>query len=62
MGSPPTFARNLLIPRLPEFYRLWPDIEIEIDVVPLSAPAGSCYLFDADGRAFPRHAAHGPGR
>lgn len=34
VGSPPTFARNLLIPRLPEFYRLWPDIEIEIDVVP----------------------------
>ena len=34
VGSPPTFARNLLIPHLPEFYRQWPDIEIEIDVVP----------------------------
>lgn len=33
VGAPPTFARNLLIPRLPEFYRLWPDIEIEIAVV-----------------------------
>jgi DNA-binding transcriptional LysR family regulator len=31
VGAPPTFARNLLIPRLPDFYRLWPDIEIEID-------------------------------
>lgn len=33
VGSPPTFARNLLIPRLPEFYRQWPDIEIEVAVV-----------------------------
>jgi DNA-binding transcriptional LysR family regulator len=32
VGSPPTFARNLLIPRLPEFYRPWPDIEIEVAV------------------------------
>lgn len=32
VGSPPTFARNLLIPRLPEFYRQWPDIEIEVAV------------------------------
>ena len=32
VGSPPTFARNLLIPRLPEFYRHWPDIEIEVAV------------------------------
>lgn len=32
VGAPPTFARNLLIPRLPEFYRQWPDIEIEIDI------------------------------
>jgi multiple sugar transport system ATP-binding protein len=31
------------------------------DVVRLAAPAGSCYLFDADGRAFPRHAAPGSG-
>lgn len=33
VGSPPTFARNLLIPKLPEFYRQWPDIEIEVAVV-----------------------------
>jgi DNA-binding transcriptional LysR family regulator len=33
VGLPPTFARNLLIPRLPEFYRLWPDVEIEVAVV-----------------------------
>lgn len=32
VGSPPTFARNLLIPRLPEFYRQWPDVEIEVAV------------------------------
>lgn len=32
VGSPPTFARNLLIPRLPEFYRQWPDIQIEVAV------------------------------
>ncbi len=32
VGVPPTFARNLLIPRLPEFYRQWPDIEIEVAV------------------------------
>ncbi|MEY4750784.1 MAG: hypothetical protein RIQ60_2998 [Pseudomonadota bacterium] len=32
VGAPPTFARNLLIPRLPDFYRLWPDIEIELAV------------------------------
>lgn len=32
VSSPPTFARNLLIPRLPEFYRVWPDIELEISV------------------------------
>ncbi len=32
VGSPPTFARNLLIPRLPAFYRQWPDIEIEVAV------------------------------
>ena len=32
VGSPPTFARNMLIPRLPEFYRQWPDIEIEVAV------------------------------
>lgn len=32
VGTPPTFARNLLIPALPGFYRLWPDIEIEIDI------------------------------
>lgn len=35
VGAPPTFARNLLIPRLPEFYRQWPEIEIEVAV---SAP------------------------
>lgn len=32
VGAPPTFARNLLIPRLPGFYRQWPDIEIELVV------------------------------
>lgn len=32
VGAPPTFARNLLIPRLPEFYRQWPDIEIDVAV------------------------------
>lgn len=32
VGAPPTFARNLLIPRLPDFYRQWPDVEIEIAV------------------------------
>jgi DNA-binding transcriptional LysR family regulator len=32
VGTPPTFARNLLIPRLPEFQRLWPDIEIELAI------------------------------
>lgn len=32
VGSPPTFARNMLIPRLPEFYREWPDVEIEVAV------------------------------
>ncbi|MEY5100076.1 MAG: hypothetical protein RJA36_2795 [Pseudomonadota bacterium] len=33
VGSPPTFARNILIPRLSDFYQLWPDIEIEVFVV-----------------------------
>lgn len=32
VGAPPTFARNLLIPRLPDFYRQWTDIEIEVAV------------------------------
>lgn len=32
VGAPPTFARNLLIPRLPDFYRQWPDIEIDVAV------------------------------
>lgn len=32
VGSPPTFARNLLIPRLPAFYRQWPEIELEVAV------------------------------
>jgi DNA-binding transcriptional LysR family regulator len=32
VGAPPTFARNLLIPRLPDFYRQCPDIEIEVAV------------------------------
>lgn len=32
VGAPPTFARNLLIPRLPDFYRQYPDIEIEVAV------------------------------
>lgn len=32
VGAPPTFARNLLIPRLPEFYRQWPDVEIEVAI------------------------------
>lgn len=33
VGCPPTFARHLLIPRLPDFYRRFPDIEIEVAVV-----------------------------
>lgn len=32
VGSPPTFARNLLIPRLSEFYQQWPDIDIQLVV------------------------------
>ena len=32
VGVPPTFARNLLIPRLPEFYQQWPDIDIQLVV------------------------------
>jgi len=32
VGSPPTFARNMLMPRLPDFYRQWPEIEIEVAV------------------------------
>lgn len=36
VGAPPTFARNMLIPALPSFYREWPDVEIEVDIaVPL---------------------------
>ena len=33
VGAPPTFARNMLMPQLPDFYRLWPEIEIEVAVV-----------------------------
>jgi DNA-binding transcriptional LysR family regulator len=32
VGVPPTFARNLLIPALPEFYRQWPEIEIGVEI------------------------------
>jgi LysR family transcriptional regulator, glycine cleavage system transcriptional activator len=32
VGSPPTFARNLLIPRLPEFYQQWPEIDLQLIV------------------------------
>lgn len=32
VGLPPTFARNLLIPALPDFYRQWPEVEIEVDI------------------------------
>src|SRR5579872_4184656 len=32
VGAPPTFARNLLIPALPDFYIQWPEIEIEVDI------------------------------
>jgi DNA-binding transcriptional LysR family regulator len=32
VGSPPTFARNLLIPRLQDFYQQYPDIEIEVAI------------------------------
>lgn len=32
VGVPPTFARNLLIPALPDFYRDWPEVEIEVSV------------------------------
>ncbi len=38
LGVPPTFARNLLVPALPDFYRQWPEIEIEIDIeAPMSS-------------------------
>lgn len=33
VGAPPTFARNVLIPSLPAFYRQRPDVEIEVAVV-----------------------------
>lgn len=33
VGCPPTFARHLLIPHLPDFYRRFPEIEIEVAVV-----------------------------
>ena len=33
VGSPPTFARNLLIPRLPDFYRQCPDVDVDVVVV-----------------------------
>lgn len=33
VGVPPTFARNLLIPQLPEFCRQWPDIDVQLAVV-----------------------------
>lgn len=32
VSAPPTFARNLLIPQLPGFYRQWPDIQIDVAV------------------------------
>ena len=32
VGSPPTFARNLLIPHLHEFYQQWPDIDLQLAV------------------------------
>jgi len=35
VGTPPTFARNLLIPLLPEFQRHCPDLQIEVAI---SAP------------------------
>lgn len=36
VSVPPTFARQLLIPRLPDFYRQWPDVELEIHLsIPL---------------------------
>ncbi|MBI2313257.1 MAG: LysR family transcriptional regulator [Betaproteobacteria bacterium] len=33
VSTPPTFARQLLVPRLAEFYRLYPDIELELHLV-----------------------------
>lgn len=33
VGAPPTFARNLLIPRLPDFYRQFPGIDIDVAIV-----------------------------
>jgi len=36
VSVPPTFARQMLIPRLPDFYRQWPDVELEIHLsIPL---------------------------
>ena len=36
VSVPPTFARQLLIPRLPDFYRQWPDVEVEVHLsIPL---------------------------
>ena len=48
VGVPPTFARNLLIPALPDFYRRCPEIEIEVDI---DAPlAGRPTRHDVDVR------------
>jgi len=36
VSVPPTFARQMLIPRLPDFYRQWPEVELEIHLsIPL---------------------------
>lgn len=36
VSVPPTFARQLLIPHLPDFYRQWPEVELEIHLsIPL---------------------------
>lgn len=61
VGTPPTFARELLIPQLPDFYRQWPDIELEVAVAaPLQERPdrhdvdirfGSAELGAPDGRA-----------
>lgn len=59
VGAPPTFTRNLLIPRLPEFYREWPDIEIEVAIAAPMDRRPERHDIDirfGDGRFDDRHA------
>jgi DNA-binding transcriptional LysR family regulator len=59
VGAPPTFTRNLLIPRLPEFYREWPDIEIDVAIAAPMDARPERHDIDirfGDGRFDDRHA------